>query len=105
MSVDNYHGLITCHFANKDSNFRPFVFGGFGATRYAPSPRDDISFNDEESSRLPGGRRQVLPGREGRLQIEIALDPDAYQVGHLRYLLQLALWVLADWPVQVLEPG
>lgn len=64
MSVDNYHGVITYHFADRDANFRPYVFGGFGATRYAPGPRDGISFDDEvEFSTTWGGGVKFYPKR------------------------------------------
>jgi len=62
MPVDNYHGVITYHFANNDANFRPYVFGGFGATRYAPSTRDGVSFDDEvEFSTTWGGGLKLYP--------------------------------------------
>ncbi|MBO0800987.1 MAG: outer membrane beta-barrel protein [Blastocatellia bacterium] len=62
MSVDNYHGVITYHFANRDANFRPYVFGGFGATRYAPDTRDGISFDNAlEFSTTWGGGLKFYP--------------------------------------------
>jgi opacity protein-like surface antigen len=76
MSVDNYHGVITYHFANKDTNFRPYVFGGFGATRYAPSPIDDISFNDEvEFSTTWGGGVKFYPAEKVGFKLGLRWTP------------------------------
>jgi hypothetical protein len=62
MAVDNYHGVITYHFADGDANFRPFVFGGFGATRYSPRTVGDVSFADEvEFSTTWGGGLKFYP--------------------------------------------
>ena len=36
MNVRNYHGILTYNFDDEDSALRPFLFGGMGATQYAP---------------------------------------------------------------------
>jgi opacity protein-like surface antigen len=37
MNINNYHGLFTYNFGDEDSEMRPYIFGGLGATQYAPS--------------------------------------------------------------------
>lgn len=65
MAVYNYHGVFTYHFADRGSNFRPFVFGGFGATNYSPSSFsgiDAINFDSEVAfSATWGGGLKVFP--------------------------------------------
>jgi hypothetical protein len=34
--VHNFHGIFTYTFGEEDSGFRPFIFGGLGATHYRP---------------------------------------------------------------------
>ncbi len=40
MKVNNYHGVFTYNWGYSDSTFRPFIFGGLGATQYSPSDAD-----------------------------------------------------------------
>ena len=40
MKVNNYHGIFTYNFGYSDSQLRPFIFGGLGATNYSPSDAD-----------------------------------------------------------------
>ena len=40
MDVNNYHGIFTYNFRDKDQALRPFIFGGLGATSYSPDPID-----------------------------------------------------------------
>ncbi len=44
MTVANYHGIFTFHFADEDSPMRPFFLAGIGATNYrASNPRDPVN--------------------------------------------------------------
>ncbi|MEJ2109436.1 MAG: outer membrane beta-barrel protein [Acidobacteriota bacterium] len=36
MDVNNFHGILSYTFGDEDASFRPFVFGGLGATSYSP---------------------------------------------------------------------
>jgi hypothetical protein len=47
MNVNNYHGIFTYNFGDKDEMVRPFILGGLGATQYKPT---DIQGNAVESS-------------------------------------------------------
>jgi opacity protein-like surface antigen len=49
MSVNNFHGLLTYTFGEEDEAFRPYIFGGLGATNYSP---DSI-----EGQSVDGGTR------------------------------------------------
>jgi opacity protein-like surface antigen len=49
MSVNNFHGILAYTFGEEDEAFRPFIFGGLGATNYGPSPID--------GERVDGGTR------------------------------------------------
>jgi hypothetical protein len=40
LNVDNYHGNLVYNFGNPSSKVRPYVFGGVGATHYAPGDYD-----------------------------------------------------------------
>lgn len=62
MAVYNYHGVFTYYFADRGSNFRPFLFGGVGATHYSPSSSGDIIFDSEVAiSTTWGGGLKVFP--------------------------------------------
>jgi hypothetical protein len=37
MKVNHFHGNLVYHWGDSNSRFRPFVFGGLGATQYNPS--------------------------------------------------------------------
>src|SRR5215813_9074868 len=39
-NVDNYHGNLVYNFGAHESKLRPFLFGGLGATHYAPGDFD-----------------------------------------------------------------
>jgi opacity protein-like surface antigen len=76
MTVDNYHGMVTYHFADRDSNFRPFVFGGFGATRYKPKTTGDIDFEDEvEFSTTWGGGLKFYPWSKVGFKLGVRWTP------------------------------
>jgi opacity protein-like surface antigen len=76
MTVDNYHGVVTYHFADRDASFRPFVFGGFGATRYAPRTIDTIEFADElEYSTTWGGGLKFYPASKVGFKLGIRWTP------------------------------
>ena len=45
MSVDNYHAIFTYNFFDEGEFFRPFVFGGLGATHYGPDKVQGISIS------------------------------------------------------------
>jgi opacity protein-like surface antigen len=36
MDVNNFHGIFSYTFGDEDESFRPFIFGGLGATSYSP---------------------------------------------------------------------
>ena len=36
MKVNNFHGILSYTFGDEDASFRPFIFGGLGATSYSP---------------------------------------------------------------------
>jgi opacity protein-like surface antigen len=81
LTVDNYHGVISYHFANRDSNFRPYVFGGFGATRYKPATIDEINFDDEvEFSTTWGGGLKFYPTSRMGFKFGIRWTHDPYQI-------------------------
>ncbi len=76
MTIDNYHGVVTYHFADRDANFRPFVFGGFGATRYAPSTIGTIEFADElEYSTTWGGGLKFYPASKVGFKLGVRWTP------------------------------
>jgi opacity protein-like surface antigen len=76
MTVDNYHGLVIYHFADRDTNFRPFVFGGLGATRYKPRTIGDISFADEvEFSTTWGGGLKFYPASKVGFKLGVRWTP------------------------------
>ena len=50
MKVNNYHGIFTYNFGYGDSQVRPFIFGGLGATNY--SPGDANGFPVESNTRF-----------------------------------------------------
>jgi opacity protein-like surface antigen len=76
MTVDNYHGVITYHFADRDANFRPFVFGGFGATRYKPRTTGSIDFADEvEFSTTWGGGLKLYPASKVGFKLGVRWTP------------------------------
>ena len=47
MKVNNYHGTFTYNMGYGDSQIRPFIFGGLGATNYSP---DDIMGRSVDSN-------------------------------------------------------
>jgi outer membrane protein W len=52
MSVSTYHGAITYNFGEEESRFRPYIFGGLGATNYG-----SVTFTDNLcTSREIGGQ-------------------------------------------------
>ncbi len=57
MTVNNYHGIFTYNFGYSDSQLRPFIFGGLGATNYSPSDADGfpIESNTRFSTTWGGG--------------------------------------------------
>ena len=42
MDVNNYHGIFTYNFGDEDSDIRPYIFGGLGATQYSPNDIDGV---------------------------------------------------------------
>jgi Outer membrane protein beta-barrel domain len=100
MSVDNYHGVITYHFANKDSNFRPFVFGGFGATRYNPRTIGDISFEDEvEFSTTWGGGLKFYPVSKVGFKLGVRWTPTHIRTDPSGIFCnpRFGCWVISTW--------
>ena len=47
MKVRNYHGIFTYNMGDSDESMRPYVFGGIGATQYAPSAIDGNNISSE----------------------------------------------------------
>jgi len=45
MNINNYHGLFTYNFGDEDSEVRPYIFGGLGATQYSPSDINGTQIN------------------------------------------------------------
>lgn len=43
MNINNYHGIFTYNFGDEDSEIRPYIFGGLGATQYQPGPVNGAS--------------------------------------------------------------
>lgn len=67
MSVYNYHGIVTYNWGTSNSQFRPFVVFGLGATQYSPDDLPDHSFDGEVqfSGTLGGGVKAYLNERVG----------------------------------------
>lgn len=42
MDVNNYHGIFTYNFGDEDSEVRPYLFGGLGATQYMPGDIEGV---------------------------------------------------------------
>ena len=47
MDINNFHGIFTYNFGDEDSDIRPYLFGGLGATHYDPG---NIEGNSSKSS-------------------------------------------------------
>lgn len=62
MKVRNYHGIFTYNFGPRDARMRPFLFGGIGATQYAPTPIEgvEISGDTKFSSTWGGGIKYYM---------------------------------------------
>jgi hypothetical protein len=45
MSVMNYHGIFTYNWGDEDAKVRPFLFGGVGATTFAPKDIGSVAIN------------------------------------------------------------
>jgi opacity protein-like surface antigen len=100
MPVDNYHGVITYHFANRDSNFRPFVFGGFGATRYSPRTIGDISFEDElEFSTTWGGGLKFYPASKVGFKFGVRWTPTHIRTDPSGIWCnpRFGCWIISTW--------
>jgi hypothetical protein len=100
MSVDNYHGVVTYHFANRDTNFRPFVFGGFGATRYNPRTIGDISFADEvEFSTTWGGGLKVYPASKVGFKLGVRWTPTHIRTDPSGIWCnpRFGCWIISTW--------
>ena len=64
LKVNNYHGIFTYNFADDDDAVRPFIFGGLGATHYAPGDVEGVAI--ESSTRFSttwGGGVKAFAGR------------------------------------------
>ena len=107
MKVNNYHGISTYNFGYSDSQLRPFIFGGLGATNYSPSDAD--GFPVESNTRFSttwGGRREVLRHRQCRVQLHGAVGANIHQLERCRDLVQplLARRGLGIAGSELLEP-
>ncbi|HNR39039.1 MAG TPA: outer membrane beta-barrel protein [Acidobacteriota bacterium] len=47
MQVRNYHATFTAQFLDNDSKVRPFIFGGIGATQFAPGDYQGTEIDGE----------------------------------------------------------
>ena len=67
MSVNNYHGIVTLHGGRSNSQLRPFVVLGLGATHYRPDDLAGFSFDGEFqfSGTLGAGVKAYLNDRWG----------------------------------------
>jgi len=67
MNVYSYHGIATYHAGSSNSNVRPFVLFGLGATQYKPSDVMGFSFDGEVrfSGTLGVGVKAYLNERVG----------------------------------------
>ena len=62
MNVDNYHAMFTYNWGEEDAMTRPFLFGGLGATTFAPSDIAGFSIDSETKfSGTWGGGVKVYP--------------------------------------------
>ncbi len=62
MNVDNYHGIFTYTFGDEDLELRPYIFGGLGATHYAPGDIDGSPSNSRTKfSTTWGGGVKIYP--------------------------------------------
>jgi opacity protein-like surface antigen len=100
MSVDNYHGVVTYHFADRDRNFRPFVFGGFGATHYKPRTTGDISFADElEFSTTWGGGLKFYPASKVGFKLGVRWTPTHIRTDPSGIWCnpRFGCWIISTW--------
>lgn len=62
MDVNNFHGIFTYNFGDEDSELRPYIFGGLGATHYDPSSIEGNSSNSRTRfSTTWGGGVKIFP--------------------------------------------
>lgn len=66
MNIDNYHAIFTYNFFEEDVVARPFIFGGLGATNFAPADIGGVAIDGETRfSSTWGGGVKVYPGGSG----------------------------------------
>ncbi len=62
MNVDNYHAIFTYNWGDEDAVTRPFLFGGLGATNFAPADIGGQAIDGETRfSGTWGGGVKVYP--------------------------------------------
>jgi hypothetical protein len=62
MNVDNYHAIFTYNWGDEDATARPFLFGGLGATTFAPQAIGGFDIDGEtQFSGTWGGGVKVYP--------------------------------------------
>lgn len=62
MDVDNYHAIFTYNWGDEDAQARPFLFGGLGATNFAPADINGVAIDGETRfSGTWGGGVKVYP--------------------------------------------
>jgi hypothetical protein len=62
MNVDNYHAVFTYNWGAEDATARPFLFGGLGATNFAPQEIAGIAIDSEtQFSSTWGGGVKIYP--------------------------------------------
>ncbi len=62
MDVDNYHAIFTYNWLEEDAVARPFLFGGLGATNFAPADIGGVAIDSETRfSSTWGGGVKVYP--------------------------------------------
>ena len=63
MTNSNYHGIVTYNWGDEDTVARPFLFGGLGATTFAPADIQGQSVDSvSKFSSTWGGGVKVYPG-------------------------------------------
>lgn len=62
LDINNYHGIFTYNFGDEDSDVRPYMFGGLGATQYKPGDFDGYAIDSRTKfSTTWGGGVKLFP--------------------------------------------
>ena len=76
MNVNNYHAIFTYNWGSEDAEVRPYIFGGLGATNYAPGEVKgrDIMSSTRFSSTWGGGLK-VFPSSNAGVKLGVRWTP------------------------------